>query len=142
MKKIFLLFLFLGIPVAALAQGCSPSGYSVETINGVFTDESGAITNKQSLEAILPDVYKGQTLKVDYLLNPTHIAGFGDIVESAVQKIFDNSAVNDYDFLNMLSDASHKITTQKVLLVAHSQGNFYANSFYDTVTTPSPSGRG
>ena len=33
----------------------------------------------------------------------------------------------------MLTDASQKVTTQKLLLVAHSQGNFYANAFYDTV---------
>ena len=33
----------------------------------------------------------------------------------------------------MLQDASEKVATQKLLLVAHSQGNFYANSFYDTV---------
>ena len=33
----------------------------------------------------------------------------------------------------MLKDASDKVKTQKLLLVAHSQGNFYANSFYDTV---------
>ena len=34
----------------------------------------------------------------------------------------------------MLRDASEKVTTQKMLIVAHSQGNFYANSFYDVVT--------
>ena len=33
----------------------------------------------------------------------------------------------------MLTDAGQKVTTQKLLLVAHSQGNFYSNAFYDTV---------
>ena len=43
-------------------------------------------------------------------------------------------AVKDYDLIEMLKDASEKVKTQKLLLVAHSQGNFYANSFYDTVS--------
>ena len=52
---------------------------------------------------------------------------------SVYQKIFDNETVEDYDLIEMLKSASEKVKTQKLLLVAHSQGNFYANSFYDTV---------
>ena len=52
---------------------------------------------------------------------------------SVYQKIFDNETVTDYDLVEMLKDASEKVKTQKLLIVAHSQGNFYANSFYDTV---------
>ena len=33
----------------------------------------------------------------------------------------------------MIKTASEKVSTKKLLLVAHSQGNFYANSFYDAV---------
>ena len=50
------------------------------------------------------------------------------------QKAFENETVADYDLIEMLNDASAKVKTQKLLLVAHSQGNFYANSFYDIVT--------
>ncbi len=51
------------------------------------------------------------------------------------QKIDDASSsdIDDSDLASMLTDASQKVTTQKLLLVAHSQGNFYANAFYDTV---------
>ena len=52
---------------------------------------------------------------------------------SVYQKIFDNETIQDYDLIEMLKSASEKVKTQKLLLVAHSQGNFYANSFYDTV---------
>ena len=52
---------------------------------------------------------------------------------AAYQKYFDTETVKDYDLIEMLRDASEKVTTQKILLVAHSQGNFYANSFYDLV---------
>ncbi|MBU6142290.1 fibronectin type III domain-containing protein [Patescibacteria group bacterium] len=51
----------------------------------------------------------------------------------------DESTVKDYDLLEMLRSASEKITTQKLLLVPHSQGNFYANSLYD-VTVDQPGG--
>ncbi|MEK7069729.1 MAG: hypothetical protein AAB962_01595, partial [Patescibacteria group bacterium] len=56
-----------------------------------------------------------------------------DIAMSVYQKVFDNGTVEDYDLVEMLKDASEKVKTQKILLIAHSQGNFYANSFYDVV---------
>ncbi|MBU6431528.1 lamin tail domain-containing protein, partial [Patescibacteria group bacterium] len=81
----------------------------------------------------MPDTYNNQPLTVDFLLNPSHLAGVGDLLMSVYQKIFDNETVQDYDLIEMLNSASEKVKTQKLLLVAHSQGNFYANSFYDTV---------
>ncbi|MDO8493220.1 MAG: lamin tail domain-containing protein, partial [bacterium] len=72
-----------------------------------------------------------------------HLGGFGDLAMAAYQKYFEQETVEDYDLVEMIRSASEKITTRKVLLVAHSQGNFYANSFYDTVVGPtSPSGFG
>ncbi len=81
----------------------------------------------------MPPTYKGENIRVDYLLNPTHLAGIGDIIKAIEQKVFDDETIDDYDLTEMIRDASAKVTTQKLLLVAHSQGNFYANSFYDTV---------
>jgi parallel beta-helix repeat protein len=112
---------------------CSTNGYTVATINGVFTDEDGAIINKKALEYFLPRAYHGENLTIDYLLNPPHLGGIGDIMKSIEQGIFDKETINDYDLVEMLKSASEKVHTQKLLLVAHSQGNFYANSFYDTV---------
>src|SRR3989344_2805574 len=128
------LVLFPGINFAqADTQECSSRGYSVITINGVFTDENEARTDKKNLDDLLPPTFKKQPVKVDYLFNPSHLAGVGDLLASAYQKYFDERAVNDYDLLEMIKDASQKVETQKLLLVAYSQGNFYANSFYDTV---------
>ena len=50
------------------------------------------------------------------------------------QKVEEGSATDDYDLIEMIKSASAKVATQKLLLVAHSQGNFYANAFYDRVT--------
>src|SRR5258708_39489747 len=102
-------------------------------VNGVFTDDEGARNNAFALAHKLGKVYNNESLAVDYLLNPSHLAGVGDILTSIYQKYFDERSVDDYDLAEMLKDASEKVQTQKLLLVAHSQGNFYANSFYDTV---------
>ncbi|MDE2001826.1 MAG: lamin tail domain-containing protein, partial [Patescibacteria group bacterium] len=77
--------------------------------------------------------YNKQNIDYEYLLNPSHIDGLGDLTMSVIQKYLDNTAVKDYDLIEMIKSASEKIMTQKLLLVPHSQGNFYANSFYDVV---------
>ncbi len=112
---------------------CSSNGYTILTINGIFTDERGAQENKKALEGKLIKTFNNQPLKVDFLYNPTHLLGVGDIFDAVAQGVFDQKS--DYDLVEMLNDASQKINTQKLLLVAHSQGNFYANSFYDKVAS-------
>ena len=130
-----ILALFLPVSVLADMGTCSQYGYTILSINGVSTDEGGAIENKKSLETLLlPHVFR-ESIKVDFLLNPSHVAGVLDVADAVRQKVFNETS--DYDLVEMLNDASDKITTQKVLLVAHSQGNFYANNFYDTVVNQS-----
>ena len=134
--KIILFFLFIFLFPSNLswaASNCSPNGYEILTVNGVFTNEAKANINKNNLKDLLPPTYNNQPLTVDYLLNPSHLAGVGDVLAAAYQKYFDEREVRDYDLVEMLRDASEKVKTQKLLLVAHSQGNFYANSFYDTI---------
>jgi hypothetical protein len=110
---------------------CSKNGYTILTINGIFTDKSGAEINAYALKRKLPTSYNNEPIVVDYVYNATHLAGFGDLVDAARQGLFASSS--DYDLVEMLDSASQKVKTQKLLLVGHSQGNFYANSFYDKV---------
>ena len=134
-------FLFVAImtlfsfPVFAQVDNktCSAKGYTIMAINGVFTDEKNAIKNKDHLIDILDEAYQNETLTVGYLHNPSHLAGIGDGLKALYQKVFDEEIVEDYDLVEMLQSASEKVKTKKVLLVAHSQGNFYANSFHDKV---------
>ena len=112
-----------------LPTSCKKEGYTVSTINGIFTDEEGARNNQRFLRILLKDEYKGEKIDYQYLLNPTHLAGVGDLLDAVAQGLFDQES--DYDLIEMLNDASQKVTTQKLLLVGHSQGNFYANNFYD-----------
>src|SRR3989338_1364535 len=134
---IFIATGFFLVPNFSFAVGnverCLKDGYTVLTLNGVFTDEKGAKKNSEDLKFHLGGNYKGEKLKVDYVHNATHVGGLGDLLASAYQKYFDSETVEDYDLVEMLKAASEKVTTQKLLLVGHSQGNFYANSFYDKV---------
>ncbi len=112
---------------------CSSVGYSIFTINGIFNDEVGAIKNRDKLKSRFSSVYNNQPLSVDYLYNPTHLAGVGDFIDAIQQGVFNQKS--DYDLTEILNGASQKVTTQKLLLIAHSQGNFYANNFYDKVAS-------
>jgi hypothetical protein len=133
--RYLLVSLVLVFPVISLAQEgkslCFKEGYTVATINGVITDKQGAIGNMVALSKKFGPIWNGETIDYQYFLNESHGGGIFDLTDSARQAFLGQTS--DYDLVNMLNDASDKITTQKVLLVAHSQGNFYANNFYDRV---------
>lgn len=128
--------LIVALPFVAFAQFsdavCSSNGYTIETINGIFTDKVGARDNKVALQKYFPSTYNGEPLTIDFLLNKTHSAL--DITDTAIQKTFEGVNMWDPDFIAMLNDASTQVKTQKLLLVSHSQGNFYANNVYKVVT--------
>lgn len=138
-KRIFLLLLiclltFLPAFKIFATDKCSKSGYTILTINGIFTDEQGAKDNAFNLRRkIVISTFNNQPLAVDYLYNATHLAGLSDLVDVVAQKLFYETS--DYDLTNMLNDMSSKVKTEKVLLVAHSQGNFYANDIYDSLAS-------
>jgi hypothetical protein len=136
-REIFFVVLFLSCFVFTgnvfASEVCFSEGYTVVTINGIFNDEIDAIRNKDKLEARFNSSYKSEPLFFDYLYNPTHLAGLGDLIDVLQQGIL--GEVSDYDLVEMINDASEKVKTQKVLLIAHSQGNFYANNFYDEIAS-------
>src|SRR3989338_3244772 len=123
---IILAIVFPGLVFANnFSNQCSKSGYTALTINGIFTDETGAQNNADALRWKIDKEFNGEPITVDYLHNPSHIAGLGDLTMSFYQKIFDYEAVNDYDLVEMLKDASEKVKTQKLLLVAPSHRPFF-----------------
>ncbi|MEI6281012.1 MAG: immunoglobulin-like domain-containing protein [bacterium] len=137
MKKLFfiiILIFFLIFPNLSFATQCFKTGYTIATINGIFTDKRAAEDNLITLiNEFRSYSYNNQNVDYQYLHNPSHYAGLGDLLDSVEQGLFDEKS--DYDLIEMLNDASQKVTTQKVLLVAHSQGNFYSNNFYDMVAS-------
>ncbi|MEK9147643.1 MAG: lamin tail domain-containing protein [Patescibacteria group bacterium] len=99
----------------------------------MFTSYDSARDNMIALSKKVGFEKNNQIIDYHYLHNPSHLGGVGDITKAVYQGIFDKETVVDYDLVEILKDASEKIKTQKFLIVAHSQGNFYANSFYDVV---------
>ena len=131
----FLFLIIFSIPNLSFASvECSKVDYTVATINGINTTDKEARDNMGALSKVLGFSWKNEVINYQYFYNPTH----GPIVDAfdTSNQMANNpnmSDVQDSDFEQMLTDASAKVTTQKLLLVGHSQGNFYANTFYDTV---------
>jgi len=114
---------------------CSKDGYTVITINGMVTTPPGAIYNSDAVDMIIDPTFNNQKVTVDYVYNATHLEGVGDFADSATQKVFEGSVGKSYDLINMIDDLSRKVKTQKLLFVAHSQGNFYANDIYNSISS-------
>lgn len=133
-KKIFLILILVLISFSnnVYAQDlCLSKGYTILTINGMFTDKKEAIENNNKLKNLLPSKYKNESITVDYLYNPSHLGGIGDVIDVIKQSVVESA--NDYDLEEMLDEASEKVKTQKLLLVGYSQGNFYANNIFDRI---------
>lgn len=121
--------------VRAENMQCSPEGYTVLYINGIFTQQEDARNNMKSLSEEFFNHEKNEHLKSQTIFknayNPTHIAGLGDVVKAAVQKISETGTpLEDYDLMEMVRRLEGEVQTQKILIVGHSQGTFYTNALY------------
>lgn len=135
---IFLAIFILGINIshdsALAAEFCAAEGYTIATINGILTNEEDAKRDKDSLEKIFGNSWRNEFIDYQYLYNPTYGKGLLDLVDSGKQKRNDGKTVADYDMVKIFDSASENIKTQKLLFVPHSQGSFYANTFYDIIS--------
>jgi len=135
-NKLVLLITILFFNSVSMTEGsfvCSPEGYTVISINGMLTSSSGAIENKERIRKSLFPSYNNQKIIYDYVYNPTH-GFFADFIDAMTQKTSEKMFISDtHDLKDMLVDLSAKVKTQKLLIVAHSQGNFYANDIYRTL---------
>ncbi|MFA6145758.1 MAG: DUF2341 domain-containing protein [Patescibacteria group bacterium] len=116
-------------PLNVHAQ-CDGDGYVVVCVNGVFTPtETEAKKNTKDLEEKY--VKKFDISNITFLTgyNPSHIAGLGDLIQTASQIL--NNPVSDYDLKTILVKLHPQINTKKILLVGHSQGTFYTNELYN-----------
>ncbi|OGC88046.1 hypothetical protein A2419_00260 [Candidatus Adlerbacteria bacterium RIFOXYC1_FULL_48_26] len=130
---IFLLLMFYPQGVFAdVGNRCSPYGYTVMFVNGAFDTLENAKSNTAGLELLLSGSYKEEPVTVTLAYNPIHLAGLGDLAETVSQMLF--NPISNYDFNNLLRELSQKDTTQKLLLVGHSQGALYTNSMYEYLT--------
>ncbi|MFH1232705.1 MAG: hypothetical protein V1651_02460, partial [Patescibacteria group bacterium] len=126
---IFLFCVFL-FPLISFAQ-CDDNGVTVVYINGIFTPTRELANIDKNL---LSDKYVkkfGISNNVTFITgyNPSHIAGLGDLIESASQII--NHPVSDFDFKTILAQIHLEINTKKIVLVGYSQGSLYVNEIYN-----------
>ena len=119
-------------PTLVLAQ-CSPVGKTVIYVNGILTSQEQAGQDLNELRK----KFNQQTQTSDVVFinayNPSHLAGVGDLLQSAAQLFY--TSISDFDLQTMLRQVHEQLTTRKVLLVGHSQGSFYANSMYEYMQT-------
>lgn len=158
MKKIFTLLIFLSSFIFSAIDDCKTDVYFG---NGILTEEETAENNAKLLSvSIKKKFYNGKTPemkkhigKVDYAYNSTEGA-VGDLLESLAQKL-EGSIISYLSFVSQFSLLINNITAEsqnsdirlqvakysasikegnKVLLVAHSQGNLFGRKALITLT--------
>ncbi|MEK7106577.1 MAG: hypothetical protein AAB899_00115, partial [Patescibacteria group bacterium] len=85
------------------------------------------------MRSFIPLKYRGESVGIELGFNESHLAGGGDIIQSAAQAF--GTTVSDFDRDTILMRIYPQVDTQKILLVGHSQGTFYTNSMYDYLVT-------
>src|SRR6185437_3872923 len=131
-SALFIGFFFLFAPTFAFAQTatptCSEKGYTVVFVNGIFDTEPQAFNDLKVLQSKLGTNYKDENLNVQLGYNQTHLAGAGDLLQSAAQMF--SKSISDFDLDTILMQIYPEVTTRKLLIVGHSQGAMYANDMY------------
>src|SRR3989344_3296687 len=129
---VFFLFLF---PFVALAS-CASEGITVVYVNGILTTKQEAQADLENLQRKYFSRIPDGTLSFKTGYNESHLAGVGDLFKS-VQQAYRGEGdvfVEDFDLQTILLQLHSQITTQKILLVGHSQGTFYSNALYKYFT--------
>ena len=93
---------------------------------------------KSDLRRLQTDFYErdnNRSIKFINGYNPSHIGGVGDLLKSVEQAYQSGeSVVGDTDLTTILLQIHPQVTTQKVVLVGHSQGTYYTNDLYKYLT--------
>lgn len=155
MKRIFLFLIFLSSFVFSAIDDCKTDVYFG---NGILTEEETAENNafllQESIEQKFGLPYYNKHIgKVDYAYNSTE-GGLADGLESLAQKL-ENSVISFLPYVGLLSTLLNTTTAElqnsdvklqvtkyrasiergnKVLLVAHSQGNFFGRKALISLT--------
>lgn len=130
-NKIFFSFALVAailIPTQASSYTCSQAGYSIIFVNGILTSLPEAQNSQLLLKQALPLKYDSQNLNILLGYNPSHLGGAADLLQSVGQAF--SNPVSEHDLKTILMQLHSEVSTQKILLVGHSQGAFYVNEMY------------
>src|SRR3989344_5690547 len=123
-----LFFLIMSLPMFTRALACNESGYAVIYINGVLTSKQESEKDTDRLRKKFGEDSSVKDITFLNGYNEPHLAGGGDLLESAAQAF--GTSVSDFDLNTILMQIHPQVTTRKILLVGHSQGTFYTNAIY------------
>src|ERR1043166_791699 len=129
--RYFLLTTLFVFPFVAFAS-CTTEGSTVIYVNGIFSTLRQAQNDLTKLETKFYEQNNDRQIKFLNGYNPSHLGGFDDLLKTIVQaQLWSKDRWNeDVDGDTILNQIHDDLTTQKVLLVGHSQGAFYANETY------------
>ncbi|KKT58946.1 hypothetical protein A3I36_02160 [Candidatus Giovannonibacteria bacterium RIFCSPLOWO2_02_FULL_45_28] len=123
-----LILVFVTVPTSVFAI-CSDTGATVVFVNGIMNSQQDANDSKDGLQRTFQERF-GKNPNITFITgyNPSHLAGAGDLAQSATQVL--GGSISDYDLKTILMQIQPEVTTQKILLIGHSQGTLYTNSIY------------
>src|SRR3989338_4286928 len=131
--RYFALILLL-IPTFAFAS-CSQKGATVVYVNGILTSLAEAQDDLYTLEEYYQKRTGDRSTTFTNGYNPSHLGGFGDLLKSIGQAYQNRGPyIQDTDLTTILLQIHPQVTTQKLLLVGHSQGTYYTNAMYEYLT--------
>ncbi len=132
----FVLLLLLLIPTQKNGKEiCSTEGISIVYINGIFTEKERADSDRKDIFKRVnkerPGLVNEDDIKLGY--NATHLGGIGDVLKSILQKMWEleGNTPEDFDLAEIVRQVQPQVDTQRILILGHSQGTFYANALYD-----------
>src|SRR3989338_4089317 len=133
---LFIFSVLLIFPFNIYAATCSSDGYTVIYVNGILTEKDSAESNREDLEKVFKELTGRNDVTFRLGHNFSHFAGGGDLYKSIQQALQKPTAtvVEDYDLRTILLQIHPQVTTQKILLVGHSQGTYYTNAMYEYLT--------
>ena len=134
MKYILLTFVlvFVIVPTYVFAI-CSSTGSTVIFVNGILNSQQDANDSKDNLQRAFQEKFGDTNVKFVTGYNLSHLAGAGDLAQSAAQIL--GGSISDYDFKTILMQVQPEVATRQILLVGHSQGTLYTNSIYEYLIT-------
>ena len=118
LRSTILLMIFLPIFVSASTiASCNNEGYSVIYVNGILTSKQKADDDRDALQRQFSRRSNVQGIEFYTGYNESHIAGGGDIAQSAAQIV--GKSFLEFDRDTILMQIHPQVSTQKILLLGH-----------------------
>src|SRR3989344_2738239 len=108
-----LILVFVTVPTSVFAI-CSDTGATVVFVNGIMNSQQDANDSKDGLQRTFQERF-GKNPNITFITgyNPSHLAGAGDLAQSATQVL--GGSISDYDLKTILMQIQPEVTTQKIL---------------------------